>query len=107
MTRSTPWIPLAAGLLLILGAEAPVDRAAAGPPDDFALRDGDSVVFLGDSITAAGTYGRIVESYTLLRFPNRRVRFHNAGWGGDTAAGGLARLDRDVLPFRPTVLLVA
>ena len=63
---------------------------------DFALRDGDTVVFLGDSITAARTYGKIVENYTLLRFPGRKVHFHNAGWGGDTAAGGLKRLERDV-----------
>jgi len=74
---------------------------------DFALRDGDTVVFVGDSITAARTYGKIVENYTLLRFPGRKMRFVNAGWGGDTAAGGLARLDRDVWPHQPTVLIVA
>ena len=74
---------------------------------DFALRDGDTVVFLGDSITAARTYGKIVENYTLLRFPDRKVRFVNAGWGGDTAAGGLKRLDRDVFAHGATVLIVA
>jgi lysophospholipase L1-like esterase len=74
---------------------------------DFALRDGDTVVFLGDSITAARTYGKIIENYTLLRFPDRKVRFINAGWGGDTAAGGLKRLDRDVLDRGATVLIVA
>lgn len=80
---------------------------ATAPAGDFALRDGDTVVFLGDSITAARTYGRIVENYTLLRFPERRIHFHNAGVGGDTAAGGLARMDRDVLTHKPTVLIVA
>lgn len=74
---------------------------------DYALRDGDTVVFLGDSITAARTYGKIIENYTLLRFPMRKFRFVNAGYGGDTAAGGLARLERDVFPHNPTVLLVA
>ncbi len=74
---------------------------------DFALRDGDTVVFLGDSITAARTYGKIIENYTLLRFPERKLRFFNEGWGGDTAAGGLARLERDVLPHHPTVVIVA
>src|ERR1700737_4817680 len=71
--------------------------AAGDGRADYALRDGDTVVFLGDSITAARTYGKIVENYTLLRFPDRKVRFINAGWGGDTAAGGLKRLERDVL----------
>ncbi len=74
---------------------------------DFGIHDGDTVVFLGDSITAARTYGRIVENYTRLRFPGRKVRFINAGWGGDTAAGGLARIDRDVFERGATVLIVA
>ncbi len=74
---------------------------------EFALRDGDTVVFLGDSITAARTYGKIVENFTLLRFPDRKVRFVNSGWGGDTAAGGLARIERDVFQRGATVLIVA
>jgi lysophospholipase L1-like esterase len=81
--------------------------AVAAGADDFALRDGDTVVFLGDSITGARTYGKIIENYTLLRFPNRRVRFINAGEGGDTASGGLARLDRDVFVHNPTIVTVA
>src|SRR5215470_16756667 len=74
---------------------------------DFAIRDGDTVVFLGDSITAARTYGKIIENYTLLRFPDRKVHFINAGWGGDTAAGGFKRLQTDVLDKGATLLTVA
>ena len=81
--------------------------AVPGRADDFALRDGATVVFLGDSITAARTYGKVIENYTLLRFPGRKVRFINAGHGGDTATGGLARLDRDVFERGATVLTVA
>jgi lysophospholipase L1-like esterase len=86
------WLPLAS-----------CGRAQA----EFALHDGDTVVFLGDSITAARTYGKIVENYTLLRFPDRKVHFINAGWGGDTAAGGLKRLERNVFDRGATVLIVA
>lgn len=75
--------------------------------DDFAIRNGDTVAFLGDSITAARTYGKLIENYTLLRFPNRRARFINVGKGGDTAAGGLARLELDVFGRGATVLIVA
>ena len=91
-------------LLLFLFALASGPAARA---DDFALRDGDTVVFLGDSITAARTYGKIVENYTLLRYPDRKVRFVNSGWGGDTAAGGLKRFERDVLSHKPTVVVIA
>ena len=76
-------------------------------PADFALRDGDTVVFLGDSITAARGYGRVIENYTLLRYPQRKVRFLNAGHGGDTAEGGLKRIERDVFSRGATVLTVA
>ena len=56
-------------LAVTLGIFLPVSA------DDFALRDNDTVVFLGDSITAARTYGKLIENYTLLRFSERRVRF--------------------------------
>jgi lysophospholipase L1-like esterase len=75
--------------------------------DDFAIRDGDTVAFLGDSITAARSYGKIIENYTLLRYPHRKVRFINIGQGGDTAAGGLKRLERDVFANHVTLLTVA
>jgi lysophospholipase L1-like esterase len=91
-------------LMAALGLGLVCPRMARG---EFALRDGDTVVFLGDSITAARTYGKIVENYTLLRYPDRKVRFINSGWGGDTAAGGLKRLERDVFGHRATVLIVA
>jgi lysophospholipase L1-like esterase len=87
---------------LLVFLSCPLVRA-----DDFALKDGDTVVFLGDSITAARAYGKIIENYTLLRYPDRKVRFVNAGVGGDTAAGGLTRLERDVFAHKPTVLTVA
>lgn len=92
-----------AGALLVWALLVPPPARA----DDFAIRDGDTVVFLGDSITAARTYGKVIENYTLLRYPKRRVTFINAGWGGDTAAGGLKRLEADVLARGATLLTVA
>lgn len=94
-------------LLLLLLAGLSSARARADADADFALKDGDTVVFLGDSITAARGYPKIVEHYTLMRFPERHVRFVNAGQGGDTAHGSLERLERDVFAEHPTVLTVA
>jgi lysophospholipase L1-like esterase len=74
---------------------------------DFAFRDGDTVAFLGDSITAARGYTKIVEQYTVLRFPGRDVHFVNAGKGGDTASGAVERLERDVFAPGATVVTVA
>jgi lysophospholipase L1-like esterase len=92
-----------AALAGILLATAPT----VGRAEDFAIKDGDTVVFLGDSITAARAYGKLIENYTLLRFPKHRVRFINTGIGGDTAAGGLKRLERDVFARHATLLTVA
>lgn len=74
---------------------------------DYALQDGDTIAFLGDSITAARQYSKIIEDYTLLRFPERKIRFINAGRGGETAKGGLARLQSAVFDEHVTVLTVA
>lgn len=73
---------------------------------DFFLKNGDRVVFLGDSITEQGLYTRYIENYVLTRFPHWKISFFNAGWGGDTAPGGLARLERDVLSHHPTVVTI-
>ena len=94
-----PW-----GLLATAVAIAAA-KALAGQKD-FVLRDGDTVVFLGDSITAARTYGKIIENYTLLRFPERKVHFFNMGKGGETAEGVVPRLEHDVFSLKPTVLTV-
>ena len=87
---------------------------AQKPQQDFALKDGDRVVFYGDSITEQRLYTTYVEHYVLTHYPDRRVTFVNTGWGGDkvtgndckpcAGVGGLARIKRDVLDYRPTVV---
>src|SRR5271156_865789 len=78
---------------------------------DFYLKDGDRVVFYGDSITDQRLYTTFTESYVLTRFPRMKVDFTHSGWGGDRVTGGGGgyidlRLQRDVLPYRPTVLTI-
>lgn len=93
-------------MLRIAAAGIALGWAGACSAGDFRLRDGDTVAFLGDSITAARDYTQIVELYTLMRFPERKVRFVNAGQGGDTAEGSLKRIDRDVFSHGANVVLV-
>ncbi len=52
---------------------------------EFALRDGDRVVLLGDSITEQKLYTTYIEAYTVTRFPKQKIDFFGRGWGGDTA----------------------
>ena len=99
---------------------------------EFFIRDGDRVVFLGDSITEQKLYTTYIEAYALSRHPTWKLSFRNAAWGGDTAwlrqrfrtdeallfasdegrqAEMVSRaigvgLQRDVLPLKPTVVTV-
>jgi lysophospholipase L1-like esterase len=100
-------------LLAVLLLSLPLATRAQQPAAtaQFALHDGDTVVFYGDSITEQRQYTSDVEMYTLTRFPGRKVRFLNAGVGGDKVSGGWAgpvdlRLERDVLNAHPTVLTI-
>ena len=65
------------------------------------LKDGDTFVFLGDSITHQCLYTQYVEDYVYTRYPERRIRFHNAGVGGDVAQNALDRFEEDVAAFQP------
>lgn len=104
----------------------------SGLAADFAIHDGDRVVFLGDSITEQRLYTTYIEAYALTRYPSWSLSFRNVGWGGDTswlrqrahpdearlfAAEGSTLdqmvedsvgrgLARDVLPLHPTFVTV-
>jgi lysophospholipase L1-like esterase len=75
------------------------------------LKNNDTVVFYGDSITEQNYYNQWVELYAVTRFPKMRVHFYGAGVGGDRVTGGGGgpideRLTRDVFPLKPTVVTV-
>jgi lysophospholipase L1-like esterase len=85
--------------------------SAPATAEDFYLKDGDRVVFYGDSITAQREYTTRVEEFVLTRYPAMKVTFYHAGVGGDRVTGGGAgkideRLTRDVIRFKPTVVTI-
>jgi len=77
----------------------------------FVLRDGDTVVFYGDSITAQRLYTRYIEDFVLTRYPQLHIKFINSGVPGDSVSGGYAgtmaeRVQRDIQPFHPAMITV-
>ncbi|MCP5524632.1 MAG: SGNH/GDSL hydrolase family protein, partial [Verrucomicrobiales bacterium] len=116
---------------LILGAATAL-LFVQGQAGDFFFRDGDRVVFLGDSITEQRLYTTYLEAYALTRYPQWNLMFRNVGWGGDTAwlrqrahpderalfaadpekqqamvnEAVQQGLERDVLPLRPTAVTI-
>ncbi|MEI6514483.1 MAG: SGNH/GDSL hydrolase family protein [bacterium] len=125
MMKKSLWVMLAVSAGM--AASLPEAKSAG-----LAIRDGDRVVFLGDSITEQRLYTTYLEAYWLTRYPAYKLSFRNVGWGGDTSwlrrrfttdetalfaatpevqqamvekAVG-AGLGRDVLPLRPTVVTI-
>ena len=97
------WLGLAAVALVVLAVAWWRGGATRTPPPLDAARD--TVVFLGDSITSG--HGLPLE----VTFASRlgvalAVPVRNAGISGDQTAGGLARLERDVLDHRPKLVVV-
>ncbi len=77
----------------------------------FYLKNGDRILFYGDSITAQRFYTTDVELFVRTRFPHLHVRFVNSAFGGDRVTGGGAgpidvRLKRDVFPFKPNIITI-
>jgi lysophospholipase L1-like esterase len=99
------WLRIAS---VFLGLIIPV---AAKAQAAFSLQPGDRVVFYGDSITDQRLYTVYVETYVVTRFPRLAANFTHSGWGGDRVSGGGGgtidvRLERDVIPYQPTVMTI-
>lgn len=70
------------------------------------FKDGETVCFLGDSISHGGRFHGFIYDYYLTRFPGRTIRFVNAGISGDSAGGAWGRLEEDVLAKKATSVVV-
>ena len=66
--------------------------------DDDPFADGNTVLFLGDSITQNGRYVAFVETYLWATHPDREVEIVNLGVSGETASG-----DNETLKRRPWI----
>ena len=82
------------------------DDSFAAPLAKMVLKEGDTLVFLGDSITHQCLYTQYVEDFFYTRFPTQRIRFHNSGVGGAKAWDALQRFDRDVADYKPKYVMV-
>jgi lysophospholipase L1-like esterase len=82
----------------------------------FLFQDGQTVLFIGDSITDCGRRGdaapygngyvRAAIDLITARYPERRIQFVNQGIGGNTVADLHGRWTEDVIAHRPDWLSV-
>ena len=76
-------------------------------PAEFKLKTDDRVVFFGDTVVHAQLFTKYVETFVRVRYPELKTRFFNSGQRNETAADGLARLERELGLTSPTVVVVA
>ena len=87
--------------------------AKTGEADDATVRPpqkGEKILFLGDSITAAGDsaggYVSLVRSDLGEQYPDLNLQVIGAGIGGNKVPDLEARLDRDVLSRKPNTVVI-
>ena len=100
-----------AARILSAGAILAWPGKATAQAISYYLHDGDQVVTYGDSITDQRLYTVDIEAFTQTRYPDLTIHWVNSGWGGDTVKGGAGgdiemRINRDIIPYHPTVMTV-
>jgi len=65
------------------------------------FENGNSIVFLGNSITHRCQYSQYIENFYFTRYPEQRLKLHTAGVSGDKAADALLRFGKEVARYNP------
>ena len=66
------------------------------------FENGNTICFLGDSITHGGQFHEFLQLFYATRYPNIALTFHNCGIAGDNTEGMSYRFKNDVLVHNPT-----
>ncbi|HEX2748363.1 MAG TPA: GDSL-type esterase/lipase family protein [Verrucomicrobiales bacterium] len=105
----------AASLTAVAADPAPVAQTAPAATGPLALKDGDTVVLLGDAFLERDyNYGHLETALTAAAGKNLRIR--NLGWSGDTPrcesrsyfgppAEGMDRLRKQLNEIKPTIVI--
>lgn len=90
----------------------------AAPPPKFELKDGDRIVWIGNTLVEREQRYGYWETALLAAFPDKNITVRNLGWSGDTVYGdaragfdtpakGFERLVSLTLELKPTVIFVS
>jgi lysophospholipase L1-like esterase len=107
---------LFSGLIGLLCLSASTEARSDQPPH-FELRNGDRVVFLGDTLIERDQRYGYLETLLTIANPDKDLVFRNLGWSGDTVGGvsragfgrpeaGFEQLQQQLAAVKPTMVLV-
>lgn len=97
---------LFAMLLSLIGPPAtrPADEAGKG----MGIKSGDQIVAIGDSITQAGGYLRVMDAVFAQQYPDLKVpKIINVGIGGQKAEDLVKRFEKDVVAKKPAIVTLS
>ncbi|MBX9622353.1 MAG: SGNH/GDSL hydrolase family protein [Gemmataceae bacterium] len=105
-------------MILLPAAVAAVSLVAADPPPTFALKDGDRIVWIGNTLVEREQRYGYWETALHAAYPKVNFTLRNLGWSGDTVTGdaragfdtpekGYERLVSLTLELKPTVIFVS
>jgi lysophospholipase L1-like esterase len=93
-----------AGVIALLILSCFTGARAEETPRASILKKGQRVAIVGDSITEQKQYSRFIELYLTACLPELDLKCIQLGWGGETAPGFAARMNNDLLPWKPDVV---
>lgn len=70
------------------------------------FKPGDRVVFLGDSITYAGKFIGFLRGFAAMNGDKKETFFFNLGIPGDTCKLASKRVNRELVPLKPSVVFL-
>ena len=68
------------------------------------LKKGGRLAIAGDSITQQKLYSNYLETYFLVCAPELDIKVIQLGWSGETAPAFAARMENDLISWKPTVV---
>lgn len=104
--------------LSLLAQVPPPPPVRVPDPPKLELKDGDRIVYLGNTFAERDANYGYLETLLTIQHPDISFTFRNLGWSGDTVWGdararfgtradGFKHLKEHVLALKPTVILVA